>query len=174
MKKYTIGIDYGTDSVRALIVDCSNGSEISSAVIDYPRWKAGKYCDAAKNRFRQHPFDYIESLEKSVKEALSKAPSNTAANVVGISVDNTKTTNLFVEFLLRFYRPYFIAQAPETARANINLETLRPLQVPFPPLELQEKFSELIRKTDFLLEKYQTCAIEINREFNVLSQRAFS
>lgn len=51
-------------------------------------------------------------------------------SVVGIRVDPAKATTEYVEFLLRFWRPIFIAQAPETARANINLDTLRPLRIP--------------------------------------------
>jgi len=96
MKKYTIGIDYGTDSIRALIVDTATGKEISSALVEYSRWKQGKYCNAANNRFRQHPLDYIESLEKSVKEALFKAPEKVAENVIGISVDTTGSTPIAV------------------------------------------------------------------------------
>ena len=69
-KKYVIGVDFGTDSVRSVIIDTSNGSEISGSVFDYPRWKEGKYCDPTKNQFRQHPLDYIEGLEQTVKEAL--------------------------------------------------------------------------------------------------------
>ncbi len=96
MKKYTIGVDFGTDSVRALIVDTTNGDEVSSSVFEYPRWKQGKYCNAAKNQFRQHPLDYIEGLEKSIKDALQKAPKDVADNVVGISVDTTGSTPVAV------------------------------------------------------------------------------
>ena len=96
MEKYTIGIDYGTDSVRSVIVDTSNGNEVASAVFDYPRWKAGKYCDPAKNQFRQHPLDYVEGLEKTVTEALVNAPAGTAENVVGISIDTTGSTPIAV------------------------------------------------------------------------------
>ena len=73
MSAYVIGLDYGTDSVRALIVDTKNGEEISSAVHEYTRWKEGKYCDAHANQFRQHPMDYLEGLENSIKEALASA-----------------------------------------------------------------------------------------------------
>ena len=55
MSKYVIGLDYGTDSVRSLIVDASNGEEIASEVVYYARWKDGKFCNLAKNQFRQHP-----------------------------------------------------------------------------------------------------------------------
>ncbi len=69
-KKYVIGIDYGTDSVRSVVVDTTNGKIAGTSVFDYPRWKKGLYCDPSSNRFRQHPLDYIEGLEQSVKGAL--------------------------------------------------------------------------------------------------------
>ena len=67
---YVIGVDYGTDSVRSVLVDASNGNEISSSVFYYPRWKQGLYCNAAINQFRQHPGDYIEGLETTIKNCL--------------------------------------------------------------------------------------------------------
>ena len=54
---YVIGLDYGTDSCRAVIVDAGNGKEIASSVKYYKRWKAGKYCNPANNQYRQHPLD---------------------------------------------------------------------------------------------------------------------
>ena len=97
MAKYTIGVDYGTDSVRALIVDTHTGEEVGTHVYAYPRWKAGKYCDPARNQFRQHPLDYLEGLETTIKEALKKAPPGTADHVVGISVDTTGSTPVAVD-----------------------------------------------------------------------------
>ncbi len=94
---YVIGLDYGTDSVRALIADTADGREITSAVYYYPRWKAGKYCDAAASMFRQHPLDYLEGLEASVKMALAQAPPEVAAKIVGISVDTTGSTPVAVD-----------------------------------------------------------------------------
>lgn len=91
-EKYTIGVDYGTDSVRTLVIDTSNGKEISSSVFDYPRWKAGKFCNPSKNQFRQHPLDYIEGLEFTIKDALKKAPSGTSEKIVAIAVDTTGST----------------------------------------------------------------------------------
>ncbi len=94
--KYVIGIDYGTDSVRSLIVDVYTGEEVSSAVFAYPHWKIGKYCDAAKNQFRQHPIDYIDGLTFTIKEALKNAPKEVAAQVVGITIDTTGSTPVAV------------------------------------------------------------------------------
>jgi len=63
---FVIGVDFGTDSVRTLIVDAAGGTEIAAAVAPYRRWAAGRYCDPVRNRFRQHPLDYVEGLEESI------------------------------------------------------------------------------------------------------------
>ena len=94
---YVLGLDFGTDSVRAILVDATDGREISSQVVDYARWAKGEYCDAARNRFRQHPLDYLEGLEWSVKGALVKGPEGAAEKVVGISVDTTGSTPVAVD-----------------------------------------------------------------------------
>jgi L-ribulokinase len=95
--KYTIGLDYGTDSVRSLIVNTQTGEEVAGAVFEYPRWKKGLYCSAPENRFRQHPLDYLEGLEYTIVEALKQAPGEVAENVVGISVDTTGSTPVAVD-----------------------------------------------------------------------------
>ena len=95
--KYTIGLDYGSDSVRSLIVNVETGEEMASAVFEYPRWKKGMYSDPAKNQFRQHPKDYLEGLEFTITEALRKAPVGVAENVAGISVDTTGSTPVAVD-----------------------------------------------------------------------------
>lgn len=97
MSRFVIGIDYGSDSVRSLIVDARDGKEIASDVFYYPRWKEGKYCDPVNNRFRQHPLDYIEGLETTIKNALAKSPEGVVENVVGISVDTTGSTPVAVD-----------------------------------------------------------------------------
>ncbi len=94
---YVIGVDYGTDSVRSVIVDTSNGNEVASAVFYYPRWKAGLYCNAAENRFRQHPLDYVEGLEATIKDCLYKAGPSIATKVKAISVDTTGSTPVAVD-----------------------------------------------------------------------------
>lgn len=92
MKKYVIGLDYGSDSARALIVDTENGQEMATSVKYYPRWVDGKYCVPAQNQYRQHPKDYLEVMEASIKEALAQCDPSVAENVVGISFDTTGST----------------------------------------------------------------------------------
>jgi len=96
MSSYTIGVDYGTDSVRALVVDTATGQEMGTHVFYYPRWKEGKYCDPSRNQFRQHPGDYLEGLEVSIREALKNCPPGVAEQVAGISVDTTGSTPVAV------------------------------------------------------------------------------
>ena len=96
-ENYVIGVDFGTDSVRSIIVDASNGAEITASIFYYPRWKKGMYCDAANNQFRQHPADYVEGLEYTIKDCLQKAGTTVAANVKGISVDTTGSTPIAVD-----------------------------------------------------------------------------
>ncbi len=89
---FVIGVDYGTDSVRSVIVNATNGAEIASSVFNYPRWQKGKFCDAAYNQFRQHPLDYIEGLEQTIKDCLKKAGPHAATAIKAISVDTTGST----------------------------------------------------------------------------------
>jgi L-ribulokinase len=96
-KKYVIGIDYGTDSVRAVVVDTGNGEIVRTSVFEYPRWKKGLFCDPSINQFRQHPLDYTEGLEQSVKEALKGLSPAVIKNIVGITVDTTGSTPVAVD-----------------------------------------------------------------------------
>lgn len=91
-RKYVIGIDFGTDSVRALVVATDNGEEIASAVSQYRRWSKGLYCNPKLNQYRQHPLDYIESLTDAVGKALKECGADIAQAVVGISFDCTAST----------------------------------------------------------------------------------
>lgn len=95
--KYVIGLDYGSDSARAVVVNAENGEELASSVKYYPRWMEGKYCVPTTNQYRQHPQDYIDVLEYTVKDALSKCPAGTAENVVGIAFDTTGSTPVFTD-----------------------------------------------------------------------------
>jgi L-ribulokinase len=89
---YVLGLDYGSDSCRAVLIDACDGAEAGGAVMYYPRWSKGLYCDAASNRFRQHPQDYIDTLLGTVKEAVSAAGKNIACRVKGIAIDTTGST----------------------------------------------------------------------------------
>jgi L-ribulokinase len=96
-KKYVIGLDFGTDSVRALIVDALTGEEAGTGVSYYARWKNNLFCDASANRFRQHPLDYLESMEACIIEALRQAGPDVAARVSALSVDTTGSTPVAVD-----------------------------------------------------------------------------
>ncbi len=95
-EKYVIGLDYGTDSVRAVIVNTSNGVEAASDVHYYARWAEGKYCDPTANRFRQHPLDYLEGFENTIKKCISVVSPDVRQNIMGISVDTTGSTPVAV------------------------------------------------------------------------------
>ncbi len=94
---YVIGIDYGSDSVRSVLVNALTGQEVAASVFYYPRWKKGLYCNAAANQFRQHPLDYVEGLEATIKDCIAQAGAQIAAHVKGISVDTTGSTPVAVD-----------------------------------------------------------------------------
>lgn len=96
-KNYLLGIDFGSDSVRCLVVDGADGREVATAVRYYPRWKEGLYSDPSENRYRHHPLDYITSLEGAIQEALTLAGAEVAAAVRGISFDTTASTPVLVD-----------------------------------------------------------------------------
>jgi len=95
-EKYVIGVDFGTDSVRSIIINAASGEEITSSIFNYPRWKKGLYCNPFENIFRQHPADYIEGLEFTLKECILKVGNEVAANIKGISIDTTGSTPVAV------------------------------------------------------------------------------
>jgi L-ribulokinase len=98
---FTLGIDYGTNSVRALVVRCADGKELGTCVVNYPSGRQGVLLDARDhNLARQHPGDYLVGLEKSVTGALAQARTQRgfdAAKVVGIGVDTTGSSPLPVD-----------------------------------------------------------------------------
>lgn len=94
---FVIGLDFGTDTVRAVVVDAASGATAGTSVCGYPRWQEGCYCDPARNQFRQHPLDHIESMCQAVSEALARAPRGAAAGVRAVSVDTTGSTPVAVD-----------------------------------------------------------------------------
>jgi L-ribulokinase len=89
---FVLGVDFGTDSVRAVVVGAAKGEVAGSCVVLYRRWADGLYCDPLANRFRQHPLDYLESMEAAIKGALREAGSGVASRVQGIAADTTGST----------------------------------------------------------------------------------
>ena len=100
-EKYTIGLDYGTNSVRCLIVNVANGAEIATAVWGYEHGTAGVILSRDPNLARQHPGDYLKGAELTIKQALATAKKSIkgfqAAQVIGIGVDTTGSTPLPVD-----------------------------------------------------------------------------
>ncbi len=90
-KNYVLGADFGSDSVRVVVIDAANGKMAGSSVSNYSRWSKGLYCDPKNNRFRQHPLDYIESFETAVHEAALTCPE-AMANIKAVCVDTTGST----------------------------------------------------------------------------------
>lgn len=101
LRHYALGLDYGTNSVRALVVDTSTGEEVGTGVYPYPSGRAGILLDASDpNLARQNPQDYLDGLEASVRAALAEAADHAdfdAARVVGIGVDTTGSTPIPVD-----------------------------------------------------------------------------
>lgn len=95
MNNYVIGLDYGSDSVRAVLVEVNSGEELASSTHHYQRWKEKKYCKATENQFRQHPLDHIEGLEETVKGVL-KQSSIDGKEVKGICIDTTGSSPMAV------------------------------------------------------------------------------
>lgn len=95
--KYVLGIDFGSDSVRCLIVDALEGTTLGGAVKEYPRWKEGLYCDPSACQYRQHPLDYLEAMTDCVREALSMTGPEVAAGIVGLSFDTTASTPVLTD-----------------------------------------------------------------------------
>ena len=87
-KELFIGLDFGTDSVRALLTD-REGNVSGESTVSYPRWAEGKFSDAAAFQFRQHPLDYLESMKNVIRGVLEQGD---AASVRGIGVDTTGST----------------------------------------------------------------------------------
>lgn len=91
-KDYVIGVDFGSDSARALVIDAYTGHTVGEGICYYPRWRKGLYQDMSCSMFRQHPLDYMESLTSCVKEALDCAGQQVREHIVAIAVDTTGST----------------------------------------------------------------------------------
>ncbi len=99
--KYTLGLDYGTNSVRTLVVNIANGKEVASAVWGYEHGEAGVILGRDPNLARQQPADYVKGAEVTIKKALAEARKNVRGfkpeQVIGIGVDTTGSTPIPVD-----------------------------------------------------------------------------
>lgn len=91
-QQHVIGLDFGSDSVRALVVNADTGKEVSSSVVYYPRWIKGLYCQPDQSQFRHHPQDYLDAMTDAIQEVLSTVSPTVTSSVVGIGVDTTGST----------------------------------------------------------------------------------
>ena len=96
-ENWVIGLDFGTDSVRALLVDAATGDERKTAVCRYKRWNEGLYCHSGNAQFRQHPVDHIEAMESVIQEVLSGLSADEVRQIKGLSVDTTGSTPVAVD-----------------------------------------------------------------------------
>src|ERR1700743_883842 len=96
-ENYCIGIDFGTDSVRAVIADARDGRQVASSVFVYPRSGKGDYCKPGQHIFRQHPLDYIEGLTHTVRESLGQAGDLVRSAIRAISIDTTGSSPVAVD-----------------------------------------------------------------------------
>jgi len=100
-RKYTIGLDYGTNSVRTLIVNVANGREVASAVWNYEHGNQGVILSRDPNLARQHPADYVTGAEITLKKAVALAKRTVRGfepdQIIGIGVDTTGSTPIPVD-----------------------------------------------------------------------------
>lgn len=100
MRQLVVGLDFGSDSARAVLVDSADGSILATSSMDYPRWKQGLYCDAGASRFRQHPQDYADVLRFIVPSVVEGVPED--GKVVAIGVDTTASTPCLLDSEMNF------------------------------------------------------------------------
>ena len=79
IERCVLGVDFGTDSVRALVVNATDGGEISAGTAPFPRWRDGRFCEPASNRFRQHPRDVQLLPQMQADVAGGRIAASTAA-----------------------------------------------------------------------------------------------
>lgn len=96
-ERYVIGVDFGSDSCRAVLMDACDGRRVADSSCEYPRWIAGKYCNPAGDRYRQHPQDYIDVFRHVIGEIAAKAGASVMAKVEGMSFDTTASTPVLVD-----------------------------------------------------------------------------
>ncbi len=96
-ESFVVGMDFGTDTARAIVADAADGEVVGLSVKPYPRWARGLYCDPVENRFRHHPLDYLETLASSLKGALGQAGPAASSRIRGIAADTTGSTPVLAD-----------------------------------------------------------------------------
>ena len=96
MAKYVIGLDYGTLSGRAVLIDASNGAELASSALDYPHAVMSEYIPTSDKKLPQdfalqHPQDYIDVLSTTIPAVIAKAGVD-KADIIGVGIDFTACT----------------------------------------------------------------------------------
>lgn len=95
-ERLVIGLDFGTDSVRAVLVNSDNGETLASHVHWYQRWKEGKFCDPSSNQYRQHPLDHLEGMEATIVGVMQQSKAD-PGSVKGICIDTTGSSPIAVD-----------------------------------------------------------------------------
>lgn len=91
-QSYVIGADFGTESVRAIVVDAASGACVGETQAEYRRWASGKYQRPSAQVFRQHPLDYVESFTEATCAALDEAGPAVRERIIGIACAATGST----------------------------------------------------------------------------------
>ncbi len=92
-----IGMDFGTDSARGILVNPHTGEILSKSVSYYKRWEQGLYCDPAKDQYRQHPLDYIEAIDEVFAALLANLTEDDRKHIVAIGTNTTGSTPVAVD-----------------------------------------------------------------------------
>ncbi|AJQ92412.1 ribulokinase [Gynuella sunshinyii] len=96
-QKTVIGVDFGSDSVRSLLIDAETGTELASCVAEYQDWKQGKYCQPDAQQYRQHPADILNALTRCITDLEPIVGADLMKTVVGIGVDTTGSTPIAID-----------------------------------------------------------------------------
>lgn len=95
--KYVIGMDFGTDSVRAILLDTEAALTMETAVSYFTRWKKGLYCNPDKDQYRQHPLDYIEAIDDVLTRLLKDVSLDIVSRIAAIGTNTTGSTPVAVD-----------------------------------------------------------------------------
>lgn len=95
--KLVIGMDFGTDSVRGILVNPYSGEILSKAVSGFKRWQQGRYCDPEKDQYRQSPLDYIESIDEIFAGLFEGLDPTLINQVVAIGTNTTGSTPVAID-----------------------------------------------------------------------------